>query len=195
MSDSATPWTIYSPWNSIDQSTGVGSLSLLQGIFPTQWSNPGVPHCRWILYQFSHKRSPRVLEWVAYPFSSRSSWPRNRTGISCIAGKILYQLSHQGSPLPGGLTLRCLFSPLSMSVQMRIVCGDQFILTAPPAWLSLQRNVRGWSGRVITRMSFVIFLLPLPAPTSFWIRTEKRCYLGSPCIPSLGAKFYRLGTL
>ena len=42
--------------------TGVGSLFLLQGIFPTQKSNPGLPHCRQILYQLSHKRSPTVLE-------------------------------------------------------------------------------------------------------------------------------------
>ena len=42
-------------WNSPGQNTGVGSLSLLQGIFPTQGSNPGLPHCRWILYQLSHK--------------------------------------------------------------------------------------------------------------------------------------------
>ena len=44
--------------NSLGQNTGVGSLSLLQGIFPTQGSNPGLPHCRWILYQLSHKGSP-----------------------------------------------------------------------------------------------------------------------------------------
>ena len=56
-----------------------GSLSLLQGTFPTQGSNPGLPHCRWILYQLSHKGSPRILERVAYPFSSRSSRPRNQT--------------------------------------------------------------------------------------------------------------------
>ena len=48
----------YSPWNSLGQNTGFGSLSLLQGIFPTQGSNPGLPHCRWILYQLSHKGSP-----------------------------------------------------------------------------------------------------------------------------------------
>ena len=41
------------------QNTGVGSLSLLQGLFTTQGSNLGLPHCRWILYQLSHKRSPR----------------------------------------------------------------------------------------------------------------------------------------
>ena len=45
---------LYSPWNSPGQSTGVGSLSLLQGIFPTQGSHPGLLHCRWILYQLSH---------------------------------------------------------------------------------------------------------------------------------------------
>ena len=50
----ATPWTTYSPWNSPGQNTGAGSLSLLQGIFPTQESNPGLPHCSWILYQLSH---------------------------------------------------------------------------------------------------------------------------------------------
>ena len=47
----------YSPWNSPGQNTGVGSLSLLQGIFPTQESNPGLEHCRGILYQVSHKGS------------------------------------------------------------------------------------------------------------------------------------------
>ena len=49
-------------------------------------SNPGLPHCRQILYQLSHQGSPRILEWVAYPFSSRSFRPRNRTVVSCIAG-------------------------------------------------------------------------------------------------------------
>ena len=83
-----TPWTIYSPWNSPGQSTGVGSLSLLQGIFPTQGSNPGLPHCRQILCQLSHKESPRRLEWVAYPFSNRSFQPRNQTRVSCIAGRL-----------------------------------------------------------------------------------------------------------
>ena len=43
-------------------------------------------HCREILYQLSHKGSPRILEWVAYPFSRGSSWPMNWTGVSCIAG-------------------------------------------------------------------------------------------------------------
>ena len=58
VSDSLWPHGLYSPWNSPGQNTGVGSLSLLQGIFPTQGSNLGLPHCRQILYQLSHKGSP-----------------------------------------------------------------------------------------------------------------------------------------
>ena len=73
-------------WNSPGQNTGVGILSLIQGIFPTQGSNPSLLRCRRILYQLSHKGSPRILEWVAYPFSSGSSQPRNWTRVSCIAG-------------------------------------------------------------------------------------------------------------
>ena len=73
VSNSLQPQGLYSPWNSPGQDTGVGSLSLLQGIFPTQGSNPGLPHCRRILYQLSHQGSPRILEWVAYPFSRGSS--------------------------------------------------------------------------------------------------------------------------
>ena len=55
MSDSLRPLGLYSPWNSPGQNTGVGSLSLLQGIFPTQGSNPGLPHCRQILYELSYQ--------------------------------------------------------------------------------------------------------------------------------------------
>ena len=80
----ATSWAAHSIFPG--QITGVGSLSLLQRLFPTQGSNPGLLHCRRILYQLSHKESPRILERVAYPFSTGSSRPRNRTGVSCIAG-------------------------------------------------------------------------------------------------------------
>ena len=53
-----TSWTIESMEFSLGQNTGVGSLSLLQGIFSTQGLNPGLPCCRQILYQLSHKGSP-----------------------------------------------------------------------------------------------------------------------------------------
>ena len=54
MSDSLQPHGL-SPWNSPGQNAGVGSFSLLQGIFPTPGLRPGLSHCRWILYQLSHQ--------------------------------------------------------------------------------------------------------------------------------------------
>ena len=54
-------------WNSPDQNTGVGSLFLLQGIFPTQRLNPGLPHCRWILYQLNHK-------WSSLKYLAEVTW-------------------------------------------------------------------------------------------------------------------------
>ena len=69
VSDSLQRHGLYSPWNSPGQHIGVDSLSLLQGIFTVQRSNPGLLHCRWILYHLSHKGSPRILEWVAYAYS------------------------------------------------------------------------------------------------------------------------------
>ena len=133
MSDSLPPHGLHSPWSFPGQNTGVGSLSLLQGIFPTQRSpalqvdslpaesqekpkNTGVgslslpqrifliqetsrssriqefpiqesPALQRILYKLNHKGSPRILEWVAYPFSRGTPHPRNWTGVSCIAGR------------------------------------------------------------------------------------------------------------
>ena len=94
MFDSLQPHKLYSSWNSPGQNTGVSSLSLLQGIFPTQGSSPGHPHYRWILYQLSHKGSLRTLDWVAYLFSSGSSQPRDQTTLQVDS----YQLSHRVSP-------------------------------------------------------------------------------------------------
>ena len=105
MSNSLPPRGLYSPWNSPGQNTELGNLSLLQGIFPTQGLNPGLPHCRRILYQLSHKGSPRIREWVAYPFSSRSSQPRNRTGVCYIAGGFFINGATREAPEPGWCNL------------------------------------------------------------------------------------------
>ena len=80
------PYGLYNPWNSPGQNTGVRSLSLLQVSFPTQGSNPRLLHHRQILYQLNYQGSPRILEWVVYSCFSGSSWPRNGTKVSCIAG-------------------------------------------------------------------------------------------------------------
>ena len=63
------PHGLYSPWNSPGRNTGVGSLSLLLGIFPTQGLNPGLPHCRAILYQLRHKGSPYYIGSHSVQFS------------------------------------------------------------------------------------------------------------------------------
>ena len=109
------PVRLLCPWDSLGRNTGVGSHSLLRGIFPAQGSNPGPPHCRWIRYHLRHQESPRILEWVAYPFSRRSSRPRNQTEFPALQvdslpaelpGKILVQgrecnRRRQWHPTPG----------------------------------------------------------------------------------------------
>ena len=109
------PVDIYSPWNSPGQNAGVGSLSLLQGIFPTQRSNPGLP-ALWVDSLSAEPQSEsevaqscptlcdpvdcilpgssvhgilqaRILEWVAISFSRGSSPPRDKTQVSHIAGR------------------------------------------------------------------------------------------------------------
>ena len=75
----------YISGDSPGRNVGVGCHALLQEIFPTWGSNPGLLNCRQILYQLSHQGSPRILELVAYPFLRGSYQPRNQTGVSCIA--------------------------------------------------------------------------------------------------------------
>ena len=55
------------------KNTGVGCLALLPGIFSSQGLNPGLLHCRQVLYHLSHQGSPRIQEWAAYPFSRGTS--------------------------------------------------------------------------------------------------------------------------
>ena len=77
----ATPWTTacQAPLSMgfCRQEYWSGLHALLQGIFPTKGLDPGLPHCRHILYHLSHQGGPRMLEWVAYPFSRASFRPRN----------------------------------------------------------------------------------------------------------------------
>ena len=69
MSAPLWPHGLYSPWNSPDQNTGVGSLSLLQGIFQTQESNWGLLHCRKILYNWTIERKGFVYITSNFPAS------------------------------------------------------------------------------------------------------------------------------
>ena len=106
---------LYSSWNSPGQNTGVGSLSLLQGIFPTKGSNPCLLHCRWICYQLNHRGSPwnsevyrkivsescSVMSGSLQPHGLYSSWnsPGQNTGmgsLSLLQGIFLTQGSNLG---------------------------------------------------------------------------------------------------
>ena len=127
----------------------MGSLSLLQGIFPTQGSNSGLPHCRQILYQLSHKGRPKTLEWVVYPFSRGASWLRNQSGVSCITGRFFtnwaireahfpHNSASGETPSEGSSTSVCW--SLHMSDQ-RIKAKPLFSqLTTQPGTLAFKRN-------------------------------------------------------
>ena len=100
---------LYSPWNSPGQNTGVGNLSLLHWIFPTQQSNWGLLHCRRILSQLSYQGSPKVKVKVARSCPSLcdptdySPWnsPGQNNGVgslSLLQGMVPTQGSNPGSP-------------------------------------------------------------------------------------------------
>ena len=105
---------------------------LLQGIFPTQGLNPGLSHYRQILYQLSHKGSPRILEWVTYPFSSRSSRTQELNWGLLHCRQILCQPSYQGSPqqiIVLVLTLNYLSSCQSLiNTSAVVLCTSKYCL-------------------------------------------------------------------
>ena len=70
-----TLWT--SPWNSPGQNTGVGSLSFLQGIFPTQVSNPDFPYCRRILYQLETPGKPNCIYFSCASMLEKTAWNKS----------------------------------------------------------------------------------------------------------------------
>ena len=76
----------------------MGNRSLLQGIFPAQGLNPGLPHCKRILYHLKHQGSPRTLEWAATPSPVDLPDPGIKPGLLHCRWT-LYQLSYQGSPI------------------------------------------------------------------------------------------------
>ena len=120
VSDSLWPHGLYSPWNSPGQNTGVDSLAFLQGIFPTQGSNPGLPHCRQILYQLSHKGSPRILEWVASPFSRGVFLTHESNWGLLHCGCILYQPSYQGN-----LSVRRAMATTKITGESGVTCANR----------------------------------------------------------------------
>ena len=141
----------YSPWNSPGQNAGVGSLSLLQGIFPTQGSNSGLLHCSQILYQLSHKGSPRILEWVDYLSLLQGIFPTQESNWGLMNFRqILYQLSYQGSPdMLSYVTVEIVILTLWFSMKTRwtrnCVCCSWSNYT--PWWQTAEARV--WSTKSI----------------------------------------------
>ena len=126
MSDSFQPHGLWParllcPWNPSGKNTGVGSQSLLQGIFLIQGLNPGLPHCRQILYHLSHQGSPfRVIEEVV----KLEFQPRYICHLSPVEGN--------GKPVQ----YSCLENPLDIAAWQATVQGvasvGQNLATKPP---------------------------------------------------------------
>ena len=153
MSNSMRPHGLYSSWNSLGQNTEVGSLSLLQGIFPAQGSNPDLPHCRWILCQLSYQGSPRLLEWVAYPFLQQIFLTQESNQCLLHCRQTLYQLSYQGSPNVGYKWLH------TRGQGARVLSegnqGTERQITPPPSYTS-SCNQGVYRSRINTKQNSII---------------------------------------
>ena len=89
LSDSLQPHGLQTPWNSPGQNTGVGSLSLLQGIFSTQGSNPSLLHWRWILYPWTEEPGglqSMVSQRVGQDWTTKHNNNRALTGRAGVPG-------------------------------------------------------------------------------------------------------------
>ena len=90
--------------------TGMGSLSLLQEVFPTQKSNPGLLHCRWILYCVNHQRSPfnssvqslSCVQLFAAPWTAA-----RQASLSIINSQSLLKLMSIESVMPSNHLIVC----------------------------------------------------------------------------------------
>ena len=119
MFNSLWPHGLYSPWHSPGQNTGVGSCSLLQGIFPAQGSNPDLPHHRQILYQLSSQGSPTSLynlylftpfRWSMFPFVKILGNVLHCSKVKKRIESFLFPLPSQQPSHPGNKSYR-LFKP------------------------------------------------------------------------------------
>ena len=97
VSNSLWPHRLYSPWNSPGQNTGVDSFPFSKDL-PNPGIEPRSPSLQVDSLPTEPQGSPRVLEWVAYPFSRGSSQPRNQTGVSCIAGRFFTSWAIREAP-------------------------------------------------------------------------------------------------
>ena len=107
--------------DSPDKNTGVGCHAL-QGIFPTQGSNPGLRYCRRIVYCLSHQESPRILEWVAYPFLQGIFWIQESNQSLLHFRRPFYQLSYQGSSVISIQLPNTVYTYISQYIHKTLCC-------------------------------------------------------------------------
>ena len=124
------------------KNTRVGCHALLQEIVPTQGSNSGLLHCRWIPYLLSHQGSPWILEWVAYLFSRGSSWPRNWAGVSCIAGWFFTSWATREAPSCCSKVDFCILKGWLVCAGLMLVYGTRRVLEGEVRGTSY--ILRGW---------------------------------------------------
>ena len=126
-----TPWTIR-PWNSLGQNTGVGSLSILQGVFPIQESKRGLLHCGWILDQLSYQGNPHVN-----PFSRGSFQPRDWTQVSHIISRFFTSWASREAHV-------ILTQPFNLNESLNFfVSMELMIVPTPSPW---KRNAKKKNG-------------------------------------------------
>ena len=151
MSTSLQPLGLYSPWNSLGQNTRMCSLSLLQGIFPTQGSNSGLPHCRQILYQLSYQRSPLNKKLLTNLLSKDVCCGRG-SGKTLYCNKVYNSLAktNEGGTHhpPSDVCVRSFFCPFFTLIKL--------CYTKALEWSSLVPGPKAKSLEIINPTSFTI---------------------------------------
>ena len=122
------------------KNTWVGSLSLLQRIFPTQESNQGLLHCRWILYQLSYRGSPWLTCWMILLKELAAVYPRKVSdSVDLELGDLMYTSTKFQEDFDADDPVSALWWPLNSS------CSKEQGLQPPvclkPVWLLL---LTGW---------------------------------------------------
>ena len=112
--------------------TGAGCHAFPPGDLPNLGIKPRSPALQGILYCLSQQRTPRILEWVAYPFSRGFSWPRNRTRIFYISGRFFTSWATRACVCV--CVCVCVFTTSSLSV----ICWWICVYTSWLLWIMLQ---------------------------------------------------------
>ena len=175
VSESLQPHGLYRPWNSPGQNIGVGSISLLQGIFPTQGLDPGLPHCRQILYQLSH---------------SSVQFSRSVMSDSLQPHELQHAMPPCPSPTPGVHPNSCPSSRwCHPAISFSVVPFSSCPQSVPASESFPMSQLFTWGGQSIGVSALASFLPKntqdwSPLEGTGWISLQSKGLLGSPKIES-----------